>query len=101
MFVCLPPAEDQKIIVDWVTDQTASFASLTAAAQREIELLREYRTRLIADILTGKLDVREAAAELPDEVEEIEPIEDPDVPMDGDEGIERAELETSAEDTIS
>ncbi len=35
--------------------------------EREIELLREYRTRLVADVVTGKLDVREAAAQLPDE----------------------------------
>ena len=34
--------------------------------EREIELLREYRTRLIADVVTGKLDVREAAARLPE-----------------------------------
>ena len=36
-------------------------------AEREISLLREYRTRLIADVVTGKLDVREAAVRLPDE----------------------------------
>ena len=35
-------------------------------AQRQIALLREYRTRLIADVVTGKLDVREAAARLLD-----------------------------------
>ena len=33
----------------------------------EIGLLREYRTRLVADVVTGKLDVREAATRLPDE----------------------------------
>ena len=33
---------------------------------RKIDLLREYRTRLIADVVTGKLDVREAAAALPE-----------------------------------
>ena len=33
----------------------------------KIELVQEYRTRLIADVVTGKLDVREAAAQLPDE----------------------------------
>ena len=36
------------------------------ARSGEIELLREYRTRLIADVVTGKLDVREAAADLPE-----------------------------------
>ena len=32
------------------------------AVQREIDLLHEYRTRLIADVVTGKLDVRQSAA---------------------------------------
>ena len=41
-------------------------------ARREIELLREYRTRLIADVVTGKLDVREAAAALPAEAADRE-----------------------------
>ena len=36
------------------------------AVQREIDLLREYRNRLIADVVTGKLDVREATAKLPE-----------------------------------
>lgn len=40
-------------------------------ANREITLLREYRTRLIADLVTGKLDVREAASQLPDEDQEL------------------------------
>ena len=38
--------------------------------EHEISLLREYRTRLVADVVTGKLDVRAAAAELPDTVGE-------------------------------
>ena len=33
--------------------------------EREIDLLREFRIRLIADVVTGKLDVREAATRLP------------------------------------
>jgi type I restriction enzyme S subunit len=45
------------------------------AAHREIHLVREYRTRLIADVVTGKLDVREAAARLPAETEGPESIE--------------------------
>ena len=58
-----------------------------ARTNREIELLREYRTRLVADVVTGKLDVRDAARDLPahaeeqtesvpDESEEIEFIEE-------------------------
>ena len=51
---------------------TASHADIDAAiarTQRQIELIEEYRTRLIADVVTGKLDVREAAAGLPEETE--------------------------------
>ncbi|MEE9614491.1 MAG: hypothetical protein V3W31_05990 [Thermodesulfobacteriota bacterium] len=42
----------------------------------KLELLREYRTRLIADVVTGKLDVREAEANLPDESEDTEPLDE-------------------------
>ena len=38
-----------------------------ARTEREITLMQEYRTRLTADLVTGKLDVREAAAKLPEE----------------------------------
>lgn len=38
-----------------------------ARLEREIELLREYRTSLVADVVTGKLDVRPAARHLPAE----------------------------------
>ncbi len=38
--------------------------------ERPIDLLNESRTRLIADVVTGKRDVREAAAALP----EVDPL---------------------------
>ena len=47
--------------------------------------MREYGTRLIADVVTGKLDVREAAARLPDEVKELEPLDEADALIDGEE----------------
>ena len=47
----------------------------TSSVQHEIDLVREYRTRLIADVVTGKLDVRKAAASLPQE-EQPEDIEE-------------------------
>ena len=55
-----------------------------AAVAKRSTLLREYRTRLIADVVTGKLDVREAAARLPDEVEEPEPLDQADTLIGGD-----------------
>ena len=56
-----------------------------AHAERETLLLREYHTRLIADVVTGKLDVREAAAGLPDEVKELEPFDETSSLIDGEE----------------
>ena len=47
---------------------------LSPAPRRQIKLMEEYRTRLIADVVTGKLDVREASAQLPDEDGDQDPI---------------------------
>jgi type I restriction enzyme S subunit len=63
-----PPAAEQRSIVAFIADSTKEVAETISRLEREIELLREYRTRLVADVVTGKLDVREAAARLPDEV---------------------------------
>jgi type I restriction enzyme, S subunit len=74
--VAVPPASEQAHIVRSVRARTASLVTAISSARREIDLLREYRTRLIADVVTGKLDVREAAAILPEEVEEAEPLDE-------------------------
>ena len=57
-----------------------------ARARRQIELLEEYRTRLVADVVTGKLDVREAAARLPHDSSEEEPMDEDGVIMDNMDG---------------
>ena len=43
---------------------TSGLTAEVLRGRRQTELLEEYRTRLIADVVTGKLDVREAAAGL-------------------------------------
>ncbi len=62
----IPPLPEQTAIACYLDDAIANISSAIDRANREIELLREYRTRLIADVVTGKLDVREAAADLPE-----------------------------------
>jgi len=62
-----PPPEEQQRIVQAISRETADLNTAISRLEREIELLREYRTRLVADVVTGKFDVREAAARLPDE----------------------------------
>ena len=74
--VALPPSKEQIALVVSVRHATDKLVHAIAAAQHEIELLREYRTRLISDVVTGKVDVREAAERLPDEAEEPELIGD-------------------------
>lgn len=64
--VCLPPRSEQTIIVQHVRTVTAEITAAIDRSGHQIELLNEYRTRLIADIVTGKLDVRAAAADLPE-----------------------------------
>ena len=61
------PASEQQAIVDFIHLETRDLSTAKTRLEREIELLREYRTRLVAYVVTGKLDVREAAARLPDE----------------------------------
>ena len=65
--IALPNMREQNEIVDNAMSASRSIQLKIARARRQVELLHEYRTRLIADVVTGKLDVREAAAQLPDE----------------------------------
>ena len=55
---------------------TADVDTAIDRACRQIDLLQEYRTRLIADVVTGKLDVREAAASLLEEADERDPLDE-------------------------
>ena len=66
--VPLPPQVQQIAIARFLDEAVANIAGVIDRARREIDLLREYRIRLAADVVTGKLDVRAAAARLPEEV---------------------------------
>ena len=64
--VALPPLEEQSTLLVSLSEITAFLCRAIGRQHVEIELLREYRTRLIADVVTGKLDVRGAADGLPE-----------------------------------
>jgi type I restriction enzyme S subunit len=67
MRIAMPPTlEEQKDLASEIRTVTTKFARAVNTAQREIALMQEYRTRLTADLVAGKLDVREAAAQLPE-----------------------------------
>ena len=64
LLIC--PVTEQEAIVRHIDRKSEELDKAISRAQQEISLLREYRTRLIADVVTGKLDVRDAAALLPE-----------------------------------
>jgi type I restriction enzyme, S subunit len=83
----LPSRHEQEQIAKRVQAETASFDSVITRLDREIALLREYRISLIAEVVTGKLDVREAALRLsevaaPDTVENGAGLNDEAEPAD-------------------
>lgn len=74
----VPPLDEQREIMSAILIETNTIITAIARTEREIALMQEYRTRLTADLVTGKLDVREAAAKLPDPPAEAvaEPLTD-------------------------
>lgn len=59
-----PKKDEQLAIVKHLQDISTHFGRVIAKVQAELTLLGEYRTRLVTDVVTGKLDVRQAAAKL-------------------------------------
>ncbi len=101
LHLVLPPQSEQRQIFQALEQETADIVGGINVAQNEISLLREYRTRLIADVVTGKLDVREAAARLPDEGEAAEEALDDAVLAESDEDIDASAAEVDPEDVAA
>ena len=62
----VPPSHERAAILQAVKNDAKSLDLTISRTEREIALMQEYRTRLTADVVTGKLDVRAAAHKLPD-----------------------------------
>jgi type I restriction enzyme S subunit len=84
-----PPEDEQQEIVIHIEKETALIDKTIARTEREIELIQEYRTRLVSDVVTGKVDIR--SVEIPD----FEPVE-ADLEVQDD---EESEDELITEDT--
>ena len=78
----VPPNREQKRIANYIREATARVDVAIARTSRQIELLEEYHARLVADVVTGKLDVRQAAAQLPEEAGDGAPMDDDGFIMD-------------------
>ena len=58
IWIVIPPFTEQQDIIQHLQEKSTEIDQAITRAQREIELMREYRTRLIADVVTGQVDVR-------------------------------------------
>ena len=95
--IMIPPRWEQDGIVQWIDVQWGRIQHVVDGSSRQIRLLREYRTRLIADVVTGKLDVREAAARLP-EMDPLAAEDDPDDGLNREAGLEEGSASTDGAD---
>ena len=75
----VPSQTDQFAIAEFLKKTTADIDAATSRAHRETELLKEYRIRLLADVVTGKLDVREAVFKLPKVPDELSLSDKPEL----------------------
>ena len=80
--IAYPSILEQRQILCYIYKSTKNIHKLISRAEREIELIQEYRTRLISDVVTGKVDVRDITVEdvvdeeLEEEVDLLEEVED-------------------------
>ena len=54
----VPPINEQQSIIQFLNKECSAIDSKIERAKRQTAYLNEYRTRLISDVVTGKLDVR-------------------------------------------
>ncbi|MEG5043514.1 restriction endonuclease subunit S [Microcoleus sp. B4-C1] len=57
--IAVPSVEDQQSIIDFIKKETSKVETLISKYQKQIELMQEYRTALISQAVTGKIDVRD------------------------------------------
>ena len=57
LYIPIPPAEEQRAIVEYINNKCSKVDSLITELEAEIEHLKEYKQRLIADCVTGQIKV--------------------------------------------
>ena len=57
LYVPVPSLSEQRAIVSYITDKTSKIDTLTSKLQQEIESIKEYKQRLISDVVTGQIKV--------------------------------------------
>ena len=88
--ITVPPLAEQARIATYIEQQTGGIDTAISHTHRQIELIQEFRTRLIADVVIGKLDVREAAANLPNDTESMDAMDVPPATSSVGDAVSRA-----------
>ena len=86
-----PSIEEQETIISYISSQIKQRDTLIDKAEKEIELIQEYRTRLISDVVTGKVDVRDM---------KVEDVIDEEITDDLDSSEDEQELDDSVEEVL-
>lgn len=90
VYTLYPPYDEQVAIVREIESVEEKFLKIRAGIIKQIELLKEYRTRLISDVVTGQIDVRDVV------IPEYTPEEDTEIDTD-DDGEDMEEVAEDAE----
>ena len=72
----IPPADEQIAIVEHVRAAMPKYDALIEKLNEEIKLLEEYKAKLISDVVTGKIDIRDVEIPEYEYEEEISESED-------------------------
>lgn len=96
--VAVPPMSEQLDLLGMVRSESRELDATIAHAEREVELMREYRSRIIADVVTGQLDVREAVRDILEDSEK--PFADLDTSSDLSNDAELDSEPTGGEDDV-
>jgi len=64
----VPPVSEQQPLLDWIASSVGTLDRACHVGSNHIDLIREYHARLVSDVVTGQLDIREVARQLPDEI---------------------------------
>ena len=84
LYAPLPPPTEQAAIADHFRNEFRELEAVVERARREMELIREHRERLIADVVTGKLDVRHIEISVPTEDPAVDDTEDLEEELESD-----------------
>lgn len=102
LWIAVPPLGEQDALVQMISTETNTLSVAIDCVRREVDLIRDYRTRLIADVVTGKVDVQQlapvAVAPAPGSVEPLGDEEEPADEIAEDEDGEPAEEVANADD---